>query len=88
MCDHRGMARTPLLRSIRQLARDAQASKATGIPIDEVIELRAMRAEHRLSRRRFLVGAAAGAAALAVPGRGRAAKNQPTITIVGGGSPG
>ncbi|HSR96479.1 MAG TPA: FAD-dependent oxidoreductase, partial [Kofleriaceae bacterium] len=79
------MARTPLLRSIRQLARDAHASKATGIPIDEVVQIRAMRAEHRLSRRRFLVGAAAGAAALAVPGRGRAAKNQRRITIVGGG---
>jgi monoamine oxidase len=76
------MARTPLLRSIRQLARDAQASKATGIPIDEI---GAVRAERRLSRRRFLVGAAAGAAALAVPGRGRAARNQPRITFVGGG---
>jgi monoamine oxidase len=82
MCDHRGMARTPLLRSIRRLARDAQASKASGIPIDEI---GAIRTERRLSRRRFLVGAAAGAAALAVPGRGRAARNQPTITIVGGG---
>src|SRR5258706_6126185 len=74
------MARTPLLRTLRELARDAQLSKASGIPVDE---LREIRAKH-MSRRRFLAGAAAGAAALAVPGRARAG-NQPTITVVGGG---
>src|SRR6185436_3253580 len=74
------MARTPLLRSLRELARDVQLSKASGVPVDAVREIRA----ERLSRRRFLAGAAAGAAALAVPGRARA-RNQPTVTIVGGG---
>jgi ABC-type glycerol-3-phosphate transport system substrate-binding protein len=60
------MARTPLLRSIRQLARDARTSKNTGIPVDEV---RAIRAERTLSRRGFLTGAAAGAAVLGMQSR-------------------
>jgi monoamine oxidase len=76
------MARTPLLRSIQQLARDARASKKTGIPVDEIRDIRAQRT---LSRRRFLGGAAAGAAVLALPGRARAQTAQPKITIVGGG---
>jgi monoamine oxidase len=76
------MARTPLLRSIRQLARDVRVSKATGIPVDEIS---AIRAERKLTRRGFLAGAAAGAAVLAVPGRARADRDQPKITIVGGG---
>ena len=76
------MARTPLLRSIFDLARDATASKSTGIPVDELRELRAAR---KLSRRRFLGGAAAGAAVLALPGRARARTDQPKVTIVGGG---
>jgi monoamine oxidase len=76
------MARTPLLRSIRQLAHDAQASRATGVPVDEI---RAIRAARAVSRRRFLAGAAAGAAALALPTRARAAAGQPKITIIGGG---
>lgn len=75
------MARTPLLRSIRQLARDVHASKASGIPVDELREIRAQR---KLSRRRFLAGTAAGAAVLALPGRARAS-SQPKITIVGAG---
>ena len=76
------MGRTPLLRSIRQLARDARASRATGIGVDEI---RDIRAERTLTRRRLLTSAAAGAALLAVPGRVRAARNQPKVTIVGGG---
>src|SRR5512147_552735 len=76
------MARTPLLRSIFDLARDATASKSTGIPVDELREIRAAR---KLSRRRFLGGAAAGAAVLALPGRARAGTGQPKVTIVGGG---
>jgi monoamine oxidase len=72
------MPRTPLLRSIRQLVRDAAASKQTGIPVDEVRDMR------KLSRRRFLGGAAAGAAVLAMPKLARA-KSQPTVAIVGGG---
>jgi monoamine oxidase len=76
------MARTPLLRSIRQLARDIQASRASGIPVDE---LREIRAERKISRRQFLTGAAAGAAVLALPGRARAQADQPKVTIVGAG---
>jgi monoamine oxidase len=76
------MARTPLLRSIFDLARDAKASRATGVPINE---LRELRAERKLSRRRFLGGAAAGAAVLALPGRARARTGHPRVTIVGGG---
>ncbi|HET7505043.1 MAG TPA: NAD(P)/FAD-dependent oxidoreductase [Kofleriaceae bacterium] len=85
------MPRSPLLRSIQALARDAHAAKVTGIP---TTDLRDLREQHRLrnasagsplSRRRFLAGAAAGAAALALPGRAHARPGQPKITIVGGG---
>lgn len=76
------MARTPLLRSLQQLARDATASKTTGIPIDEI---RDIRAERTLSRRRLFGAAAAGAAALALPGRARAHTAHPKIAIIGGG---
>jgi monoamine oxidase len=75
------MPRTPLLRAIRQLAADARASKQTGIPVDELREIRAAR---RLSRRHFLAGGAAAATLLAVPKRARAA-SQPKVVIVGGG---
>lgn len=75
------MGRTPLLRSLRQLARDARISRQTGIPVDELDDLRAAR---RISRRGLLAGAAAGAALLALPRRVRAAA-QPKVVIVGGG---
>lgn len=80
------MARTPLLRSLIQLARDARISRRTGIPIDEIRERKAERsAERKLTRRHFLAGAAAGAAALALPGQVHARRHQPTVTIVGAG---
>lgn len=75
------MARTPLLGSLRRLVRDARISRQTGIPVDELPDLRAAR---RLSRRDLLTGAAAGAAVLALPRRVRAA-GQPKVVIVGGG---
>jgi monoamine oxidase len=75
------MPKTPLLRTIQQLMRDARASRRTGIPVGELRELR----ERALTRRRFLVGATAGAAALALPRGARAAGNPPSITIIGGG---
>ena len=78
------MARTPLLRSLRRLAHEARAARATGVPIDEVREIRDLQRQRTLSRRGLLTGAAAGAALLAVPARVRAA-GQPRITIVGGG---
>jgi monoamine oxidase len=70
------MARTPLLRSIQKLVRDARLSKKTGVPVDEI--------QPKLSRRRFLAGAAAGTAMLGMPRLARA-KAQPTVAIVGGG---
>ena len=76
------MGRTPLLRSLRRLARDVRASRHTGIPVDEIVDLRA---ERRLSRRGLIAGAAAGAAALALPMRARAAGQQARVVIVGGG---
>jgi monoamine oxidase len=69
------MARTPLLRSIQKLVRDARLAKHTGIPVDEI---------RGISRRRFLTGAAAGAAVLGMPKLARA-KSQPSVVIVGGG---
>jgi monoamine oxidase len=70
------MARTPLLRSLQKLVRDARLSKKTGMPVDEI--------QPRLSRRRFLAGAAAGTAMLGMPRLARA-KSQPSVVIVGGG---
>jgi monoamine oxidase len=70
------MARTPLLRSLTDLARIVRRSKRTGVP---VADLRA-----GLSRRKFLAGAAVGAAALALPRRVMAA-SQPSVVVVGGG---
>ena len=82
------MSKTPLLRSLRQLVRDVRASKQTGIPVDEIRDIRAQRTAQRrkdgISRRDLLVGGALGAGLLAIPRRARAA-GQPTITIVGGG---
>ncbi len=76
------MAKTPLLSSLQSLWLDLARSRRTGIPLDEV---RALRAEHpRVSRRQVLVGAAAAAAASALPGRALA-RRQASIGIVGGG---
>ena len=75
------MARTPILRSLKDLARLVRRSKQTGIPVDE---LRELRHQAGLSRRRFLAGAAVGAAALSLPRRVMAA-NQKKVVIVGGG---
>ena len=84
------MARSPLLSALRRLLAQHSASRATGIPMDE---LRGMRAEARaqalLTRREWLAGAAALAAGAALPG-GLACtttkdKTKPRIAIVGGG---
>ena len=75
------MARTPLLRSLVDLARDHHRAARRGIPVDAIREERAA-----LSRRRFLAGAGAAAAAIALPGAKLArAAAQPKIAVVGGG---
>jgi monoamine oxidase len=79
------MARTPLLRSIRQLMRDGLAAKASGKPLDVVREERRQASEARVSRRRFLQGSVLGGAALALPRVASARNRQPSIAIVGGG---
>jgi monoamine oxidase len=80
------MARTPLLSSIRQLARELRAARAAGVPVDELREQRAaVRAERGPSRRQFLAGAGAAAALVAAPRLARAGKGDPVIAIVGGG---
>ncbi len=83
------MARTPLLRSLRQLIRDVRTARRTGVPVDELPELRAARRAQEPrgpSRRGLLLGAAAGVGALALPRVARAAGGaQPTITVLGGG---
>ncbi|MBK9031451.1 MAG: FAD-dependent oxidoreductase [Myxococcales bacterium] len=77
------MARTPIASSLRSLWRDLTRARAAGIPVDELRDRRA--AGTRPSRRDVLLGGAAGAALLAAPKRARAAGNDPTIAIVGGG---
>jgi monoamine oxidase len=76
------MAKTPLLRTLKERFRDARASRATGIPMDEIRERRA--ASRGVTRRGLLTGAAAGAALLAIPRRARASAGR-KITVVGGG---
>ena len=80
------MARTPLASSLRSLWRDLGTARRTGIPVDELRDLRAEERTRRgPSRRRFLAGAAAAAGVAALPGRARAASGEPTVAIIGGG---
>lgn len=81
------MPRTPLATALRTLWRDHTAARRAGIPVAELRDRRdeAVRTGGGLTRRRFLAGAAAGAAALALPGRARAAAGDPSIAIIGGG---
>ena len=81
------MARSPLARFLRRLGADFRAADRTGIPADELRDLRAERGR-RLTRRQFVAGAglALGAAACTralFPGR--PAGTSPRIAIVGGG---
>lgn len=76
------MARTPILRSLKEIARLVRRSKQSGIPVDDLQHLQYQRG---LTRRRFLTGAAVGAAALTVPRRVMAASQQKKVVIVGGG---
>jgi monoamine oxidase len=79
------MARTPLLRSIRQMMRDGLLARMSGKPVDVIREERRQASEARLSRRRFLQGGLVGGAALALPRMAEARRDQPVVAIVGGG---
>jgi monoamine oxidase len=83
------MARTPLLRAIRRLARDHAAAEQLGIP---VAELRARREEQAYSRTEFLKRTGAAGAAIAAAGPlgaltkvAEASRGGSRIAIVGGG---
>ena len=78
------MARTSLLRAIRQLAFEHHAAERHGITPSE---FRVLNASSKLSRRDLLKGAAAlGAAAIALPHIPQArAAAAPRIAIIGGG---
>lgn len=80
------MARTPLLRSIRQLMRDGLAARMSGKPVEAIREeRRAAAAKNALTRRRFLGGTLLGGAALTLPRVAEARRDQPSIAIIGGG---
>ena len=82
------MARTPLLRALRQLAGEHAAAEKLGIPVEEV---RARREEQAYSRKDFLKRTGAVGAALAAAGpagalvRTARGATAPRIAIVGGG---
>ena len=82
------MARTPLLRALRQLAGEHDAAEQLGVPVEE---LRARREEQAYSRKDFLKRTGAVGAALAAAGpagalvRSARGATAPRIAIVGGG---
>src|SRR5579883_1204430 len=82
------MARTPLLRSLIQIASDHDNAQRRGVPITKIRDERAREADERaasgVTRRQFVAGAAAAAAALALPRIVRG-QSSPRIAIVGGG---
>ena len=81
------MARTPLLRALRQVFRDAHLARAHGVSLDALRELRAGNAAtstRSMSRRAFLATAGAATTAAFVPRLTFSATN-PTVVIVGAG---
>src|SRR5712692_864546 len=81
------MARTPLMRALRRLAREHRAASTLGIGVEE---LRERESEVRISRREFVkrTGAVGAAAVVAGPmafARSARAAGAPRIAIVGGG---
>ncbi len=83
------MARTPLLRALRRLARDHAAADELGIPVRD---LRARREEQTYSRTEFLKRTGAAGATIVAAGPlstltriSEAAGGGPRIAIVGGG---
>jgi monoamine oxidase len=88
------MARSHLIPLFARALRQIRSSRASGIPLNELVELEAERAR---SRRAFLRGAAGIGAALALPGLAQAGdtvaalaswRRAPVIAIVGGGTAG
>lgn len=93
------MARTPLLRSLLEMAKAQRIADALGIPMEALRERQALARERRVvpvTRRAFLGGAAAAAGALLTgcPGNGseqtglvtpKPSGKQPKIVIVGAG---
>ncbi len=88
------MARTPLIPLFTRALQQIRASRELGVPLPELVEIEAERAQ---SRRRFLKGFAAVGAALALPSIATAgdtvealsaARRQPTVAIIGGGTAG
>jgi monoamine oxidase len=82
--------RTPLLRALQRLFRDAHNSRKTRVPLHGLAELRAARSplitapSPRITRRALATGLGASAASLALPTPSYA-KSQPRVAIVGGG---
>jgi monoamine oxidase len=77
------MPRTPLLRSLFQLARDHEEADTRQVPVETVRQEREASAE--VSRRTFLATIAAGAAAATLLPKAAWAAGGPRIAIVGGG---
>jgi monoamine oxidase len=83
------LARTPLLRALKKLFRDAHLSRKTGVPMHGLAEARDAQplvrpSSPRITRRALGVGLAAGAATATLP-RHVLAKPSPRVAIIGGG---
>lgn len=88
------MARSPLIPLFARALHQIRTSRASGVPLPELVEQEAERAR---SRRRFLKGVAAVGAAMALPSIAEAGttidalsavRRQPVVAIVGGGTAG
>jgi monoamine oxidase len=91
-CQREADMRTPLLRSLAQLAHDHALAESRGVRPDDIRAERALARERRageISRRDFLAGSAAAGAALALGATSGFARLAlaagPRIAIVGGG---
>lgn len=80
------MPKTPLLRGLNRLFRDAHATRRTGVSLSGLAELQQEHREREVSipRRSVVSALGIGAVAAAFP-RIASAKAQPKIVIVGGG---
>lgn len=76
------MARTPLLSTLRKLLRQQQISRRLKLPVESLCE---SHAQHSVTRRDFMAGGAALAAAAMLPRMARASERAPRVAIIGGG---